>query len=132
VAVLFDTSVLIGGEKLELGGVFDEEILVSAVSIAELAYGLGIGDPEERRVRDERLAQALVIYEIVPFGIEEAKLYGVLADLVRVSGRDPRPRRMDLQIAATAAAARIPLVTANPRDVSGLQRILDVIPVSPR
>jgi predicted nucleic acid-binding protein len=130
VTVLFDTSVLVGGEHLDLGRLADEDVVVSAVSIAELAYGLGLGGPGERRSRDERFRRSLAAYEVLPFGVEEAKLYGVLADLVRAGGRDPRPRRMDLQIAATAVAARVALVTANPCDLVGLDRILDVIPVS--
>jgi predicted nucleic acid-binding protein len=130
VGVLFDTSILVGGENLDLTGVDDDdEVLVSAVSIAELAYGLGLGDATERGVRVARFDDALQAYEIVPFGVEEAKLYGVLADLVRASGRDPRPRRMDLQIAATAAAAHVPLITANPADFAGLERMVRVIPV---
>jgi predicted nucleic acid-binding protein len=67
-------------------------------------------------------------YEVMPFGVEEAKLYGVLATLVRVAGRNPRPRRPDLQIAATAASARLSLLTANPDDF-GVERLVDVVPV---
>jgi hypothetical protein len=45
----------------------------------------------------------LASYEIVPFGVEEAKFYGVLAELVRIAGatrapagsicRSPRPQQ---------------------------------------
>ena len=56
----------------------------------------------------------------LPFGVEEAKLYGVLATLVRAAGRNPRPRRLDLQIAATAASARLSLLTMNPDDFVGI------------
>jgi len=36
---------------------------------------------------------------------------------------------MDLQIAATAAAARVPLLTTNPADFAGLERLVTVTPV---
>jgi hypothetical protein len=36
---------------------------------------------------------------------------------------------MDLQIAATAAAARLPLLTTNPGDFIGIAALVDVVPV---
>ncbi|GAA1829665.1 hypothetical protein GCM10009836_04450 [Pseudonocardia ailaonensis] len=128
--VLFDTSVLIDGEGLDLSSVEAEVILISAISIGELAYGLGRGTPDEQRVRVTRFRRLVEGYEILPFNVEEAKLYGVLSDLLRAAGRNPRPRRLDLQIAATAAVARVPIVTANPRDFEGLERLVEVVPVS--
>lgn len=71
-------------------------------------------------------------FEIIPFGVEEAKLYGALAPLVRTAGRNPRPRRMDLQIAATAAAAHVPLLTTNIDDFVGLERLVTAYPVKRR
>ncbi|WP_235078995.1 hypothetical protein [Amycolatopsis orientalis] len=54
-------------------------------------------------------------------------MYGTAAALVRQFGRDSRPLRMDLQIAATAAVQRIPLLTRNPKDFIGLDRLLTVV-----
>ena len=125
-AVLLDTSVVIDLEHVDRGEYADSAAVVSAITVAELAYGLRAPDQDARQVR---LRQVLTGYEILPFGVEEAKIYGVLADLVRASGRDPRPRRMDLQIAATAAAARLPLLTMNPRDLLGLAAMVDVVPI---
>ena len=71
--------------------------------LGELAYGIGNGD---RYAREQRLRRVHISHEIVPPGVEEAKFYGVLADLVRIAGRNPRPRRLDLQIAATAGAGQ--------------------------
>ena len=45
-------------------------------------------------------------FDVLPFDVDTADHYGALAALVRASGRNPRPRRMDLQIAATLADAR--------------------------
>jgi predicted nucleic acid-binding protein len=125
-AALYDTSVVIDVETVDLGAYAEGAAIVSAVTVAELAYG--VGDPAGE-ARSARLRQVLTGYEILPFGVEEAKIYGVLAALVRAAGRDPRPRRTDLQIAATAAAARLPLLTMNPRDLLGLDAMVDVVPI---
>ena len=124
---LYDTSVVIDVEDVDLGVYVDAAVVVSAVTIGELAYGVGAGD---RAARELRLRRVLADYEVAPFGVEEAKLYGVLAELVRIVGRNPRPRTLDLQIAATAAAARIPLLTMKPDDFIGIAPLVDVVPIS--
>lgn len=123
---LYDTSVENDVEDVDLGVYVDAAVVVSAVTIGELAYGVGAGD---RAARELRLRRILADYEVAPFGVEEAKLYGVLAELVRIAGRHPRPGRLDLQIAATAAAARIPLLTMNPDDFLGVAPLVDVVPI---
>ncbi len=129
-AVLLDTSVVIDVETVDRGEYADSAVVVSAVTVGELAYGIGIGSGTgDRDARELRLRRVLASYEIVPFGVEEAKFYGVLAELVRIAGRNPRPRRLDLQIAATAAAARLPLLTMNPDDFVGVGTLVDVVPI---
>jgi predicted nucleic acid-binding protein len=124
---LLDTCVLIDLERTELGVYEDAVLVASAISVGELAFGVDAGsDPEVRQIR---LRKVLASMEIIPFGVEEAKLYGVLATLVRAIGRNPRPRRLDLQIAATAAAARVPLLTHNADDFRGIDRLVDVVPM---
>lgn len=124
-AVLLDTSVIIDLEDLDHGRYTASVALVSAVTVGELAYGVDRGDDAGERAA--RLRRVVQDYEVLPFGVEEAKLYGVLATLVRAAGRNPRPRRLDLQIAATAAAARVPLLTCNPADFAGVERLVDVV-----
>ena len=117
---LLDTCVLIDLERTELGVYEDAVLVASAISVGELAFGVDMGsDPEARQIR---LRKVLASMEIIPFGVEEAKLYGVLATLVRAVGRNPRPRRLDVQIAATAAARRLPLLTHNADDFRGIGR----------
>lgn len=124
---LLDTCVLIDLERTELGVYEDAVLVASAISVGELAFGVDLGsDPDVRQIR---LRKVLASMEIIPFGVEEAKLYGVLATLVRAVGRNPRPRRLDLQIAATAAATRVPLLTHNADDFRGIDRLVDVVPV---
>jgi predicted nucleic acid-binding protein len=114
---VLDTGGLIDYEAVDLAGWAAGTVLVSAVTVGELAHGVDTGDAEQRARRRERL----------PFGVEEAKLHGALATVVRASGRDPRPRRLDLQIAATAAAARLPLLTTNPDDFVGTEALVEVV-----
>jgi predicted nucleic acid-binding protein len=126
-AVLLDTSIVIGAEELDLDEYRDRAAAVSAVTIGELAFGADLGpDPDARQAR---LRRVLTGYEVLPYGVEEAKLYGVLASLLRARGRNPRPRRLDLQIAATAAGARLPLLTCNPADFVGVAPLVDVVVV---
>lgn len=127
--VLLDTSVLIDIDALDLSRHRDATAVVSAISVGELAYGLDVVAGAEAEARARRFGEVLLAYEVLRFGVEEAKLYGAMASLVRTAGRNPRPRRLDLQIAATAAAARIPVLTCNPDDFVGVERLVDVVPV---
>jgi predicted nucleic acid-binding protein len=127
--VLLDTSTIIDLDHLEFGELSVTPALISTVSVAELGFGLDVDDPVERAARTERYYGILDQFRIVPFDVLAAKKYAVLASLVRKSGRNPRPRRMDLQIAATAVAYGVPLLTGNPKDFAGLERILDVVGV---
>ncbi|HKS48138.1 MAG TPA: type II toxin-antitoxin system VapC family toxin [Amycolatopsis sp.] len=127
--MLLDTCVLIDLEQIDLSQVANATALVSAVTMGELGYGLDTNDPVERAVRSERYYETLNRFDVLPFDTSAAKLYGTMAALVRQAGRDPRPRRLDLQIAATAAANSLPLVTSNGKDFVGLERVLQVIEV---
>jgi predicted nucleic acid-binding protein len=127
--VLLDTSVVIELGRVELGGYADAEPVVSAVTIAELAFGLDLDDPIERNARTERYYAVLDQVRVLPFDTAAAKLYGTMASLVRRAGRNPRPRRLDLQIAATAGAHALPLLTRNGKDFGGLERLLHVVAV---
>lgn len=125
--VLLDTSVIIDLDHIDLADLEDVPFSVSAVSIAELAYGLDIDDPIRRRARTDRFYAVLADFDVLPFDVEAAKVYGVLAGLVRRAGRNPRPRRLDLQIAATASANGMALLTRNPNDFTGLDPVVQVL-----
>ncbi|HVK23740.1 MAG TPA: type II toxin-antitoxin system VapC family toxin [Actinokineospora sp.] len=127
--LLLDTSVIIDLDRLDLGDRASATGFVSAVTIGELAYGLDVDDPIERAVRADRYYATLDQFDVLAFDLPAAKLYGTMAALVRRSGRNPRPRRMDLQIAATAAAHGLPLLTRNIADFHGLERVVDVVAV---
>jgi len=127
--VLLDTSVVIAPPPDDPAAVADA-VSVSAITVAELHYGLGTAaDPVEQHRRRERLRLVTDTYDVLPFDVEAAETYGLLANLVRGAGSDPRPRRLDLLIAATAVRHGVPLATRNAADFRHLDRVLSVVPV---
>ncbi|MBQ0986006.1 type II toxin-antitoxin system VapC family toxin [Streptomyces sp. F63] len=126
---LLDTCVvidlpLIARERLPL------EAAVSSVVLAELAQGVAMtGDPVEILARAERLADTEAAFTAIPFDREAARRFGTLVALTIKTQRTPRPRRMDLMIAATAAAQGLPLYTRNADDFRGLEQAVEIIPV---
>ncbi|MEU3220699.1 type II toxin-antitoxin system VapC family toxin [Streptomyces sp. NPDC006971] len=106
------------------------EMAVPALVLAELAQGVAMAkDPVDMMARAQRLADVEADFDAVPFGREAARRYGTLVALVVKSGRNPRPRRVDLMIAAVAAAEGLPLYTRNPDDFKDLERGVEVVTV---
>lgn len=127
--VLLDTSVIIDPPPRGTAS-FADLVSVSAVTVGELHYGVGASmDPVEQLHRRQRLRLVLDTYEVLPFDAEVAEFYGLLANVVRQAGRNPRPRRMDLLIAATAVRHGLSLATRNGADLRHLERVLTVIDV---
>lgn len=123
---LLDTSVVIDFPAPQVAEVADE-VAVSAVTIAELQYGVAAAtDPLTQMFRRRRVQATLDRFEVLSFDVTTAEYYGALASLVRQPGRNPRPRRMDLQIAATAARHGLTLLTRNGSDFTGLESALAV------
>ncbi len=124
---LLDTSVVIDFPAARVAEVADE-VAVSAVTIGELQYGVTAAvDPLAQMHRRRRVQAALDRFEVLSFDVTTAEYYGTLAALVRQYGRNPRPRRMDLQIAATAARHGLTLLTRNGADFAGLESALTVV-----
>ncbi len=123
--ILLDTSAVIN-PPAELPGVTMS--FVSSVTLAELAAGVHTArTATERAWRLSRLQALENTIETLPFGGAAARAYGELYALVIDAGRNPRPRRLGLQIAATAAAHGLVLVTRNPNDFIGLDSVVQVI-----
>ena len=125
---LLDTSAVIAPSRVRRDELTEGLPVVSAVTVAELSFGLDVDDPIERRARTDRFYALVDDVEILAFGLGPARVYGTLAALVRRSGRNPRPRRLDLMIAATAAHHGLPLVTLDPDDFAGLDAVVTVLP----
>lgn len=75
------------------------------------------------------LGTAIVDFDPLPFDGETAARYGTLVALTIEAKRDPRPRRLDLMIAAIASAHNLPLFTRNIDDFADLEGMVTVIPV---
>lgn len=130
---LLDTSILIDPPTAPQLGQHADELAVSVITIAELQYGItAAADPLEQTRRRQRIHAVLDQFDVLPFDISTAEYYGALATLVRQHGRNPRPRRMDLQIAATAARHDLKLLTRNGDDFTGLETAITVIDLSHR
>lgn len=128
---IIDTSVVIDLARIaadDLPG----EIAVTAITLAELAAGpLAATDPVERARRQDRLQRIEATFQALPFDVAAARAYGRIYGAVIAAGRRPRGRQVDLLIAATALAARLPLYTCDPDDFSHLDE-LEVVAVTPR
>jgi predicted nucleic acid-binding protein len=115
VRAVLDTSVLIGGDALADG----VEAAISAVSIAELHFGLLVArDDEERALRATRLGLVEARFpDPLPVDDRVAREWGRLQAAVVQRGGQPRRRQSDLAIAATANVHDAVVITRNPSDL---------------
>jgi predicted nucleic acid-binding protein len=122
VRVLLDTSVLISDQDPG-----DVEAAISAASLAELHFGVLVAtDEEERARRTRRLGLIESAFDPLPIDADVAREWGRLAAAVSRRGGRPRRRAIDLAIAATASAHKIPLLTHNVRDFRAIDDQLEI------
>ena len=124
---LVDTSVIIDLERLDPSELPDE-IVVSAITLAELAAGPhATDDPDERARRQDRLQRTETTFDPLPFDDAAARAYGRVYASVATAGRKARGRRaVDLLLAASALGCGLPLFTRNPDDFAGLDDLIDL------
>lgn len=126
---LADTNILILLEWLSTEHL-PVDMLISSVTLAELAAGVhSADDAGERARRIARLQRTEAVFDPLPFDAEAARQYGIIAGELISFGRKPRGRVADLMIASVAAANRLPVFTTNPDDFRGLDGVVPVIPV---
>jgi len=128
---LLDTSVLIDPDEIDAKRL-PNEVAISSLSLAELASGPhATSDADERGRRQDRLQRAEATFDALPFDRDAARAYGrVFAAVVAAQGRKARgSRAVDLLIAATAVASRLPLYTRNPNDFRGVEQLLEIVTV---
>jgi predicted nucleic acid-binding protein len=103
---------------------------LTAVTFAELHQGVAMAkDAAARAARTEKLGAAIVEFEPLPFDGQAAARFGTLVALTLEANRDPRPRRLDLMIAAIASARGLPLYTRNAEDFAGLDGMVQIVEV---
>lgn len=103
---------------------------LTAVTLAELQQGVAMAkDPVARSARMEKLGSAVADFDPLPFDGDAASRYGTLVSLTLAADRNPRPRRLDLMIAAIASVHGLPLFTRNAEDFKGLESSMTVVAV---
>jgi predicted nucleic acid-binding protein len=103
---------------------------ITAITMAELHQGLAMAKSAAvRAARTEKLGAAIVDFAPLPFDGDAAARYGTLVALTLEANRDPRPRRMDLMIAAIASSRDLPLYTRNADDFRGLGDMVEVVAI---
>jgi predicted nucleic acid-binding protein len=128
--VLIDTSVAVCLNETEFPRLLPW-LAASTLTVAELARGphRALDELEmERRRRHLRQVESKI--ELLPFDLRCARAYGLVSAAVEQAGRKARgSRSIDLMIAATAFAYYLPLYTLNPKDVRGLEDLIEIIDV---
>jgi predicted nucleic acid-binding protein len=127
--VLLDTSVVIDYPADSVAA-HAATAAVSTITLAELAHGLHTSDAVVNAAREQRYHWIRSTFDPVPFDADAARTYGALCATVRATGRDPKPRRFDLLIAAVAVVLQIPILTRNENDFHRIHSSLTVVPVS--
>ncbi len=103
---------------------------ITAITLAELNQGVAMAeDAATRAARSEQLGAAVVDFDPLPFDEDAATRYATLVALAMAAKPDPKPRRMDLLIAAIASARGLPLYTRNGKDFRGLESMLEVVAI---
>ena len=126
--VLLDTSVVID-YPAEAVAAHAGAAAISTITLAELSYGLHTTDPLLNAAREQRYHWIVNTFDPIPLDTNAARIYGALCANVRAAGRDPKPRRFDILIAAVAVALEIPLITRNAADFRGIHQALRIIAV---
>jgi predicted nucleic acid-binding protein len=128
---LIDTSVAVDIRNLD-AAMFPTKVAISALTLGELATGPHAASDELTRARRQSHLQFVETnLEALPFESSCARAYGVLYAAVHRIGRKPRGgRAVDLMIAATALAHDLTLYTRNPKDLRGLEDLIEIVDVS--
>jgi len=113
--LILDTGVLIASERGR-GGIAevitdDDDLVIAAVTVAELRTGIELAADTHRARRAEFLVQVLEILPVEPYDVATAEAHGRLLAHVHRTGT-PRGAH-DLLIAATAVATRRTILTTD-------------------
>jgi len=113
--LILDTGVLIGWERSSTGIdealAADDDIVIAAVSVAELHAGIALASARTRPSRAEFLVGVLELFPVEPYDLATAEAHGTLLAYAHRQGA--ARGAIDLMIAATAVANRRLLVTTD-------------------
>jgi predicted nucleic acid-binding protein len=126
---LIDTNVVVHLARIDPSQLPDE-LVISAVTLAELSAGPHYADDAAERARRTSVLQhAEAAFEPLPFDTGAARAFGLVSAAVLAAGRKPRRRLADLMIASIAVVNRLPIYTTNPDDFLGLGELARVVAV---
>jgi tRNA(fMet)-specific endonuclease VapC len=128
--LIVDTSVLVASERGRTGLMDvvaeDDDLVIAAITVAELRTGIELATARHRAARAEFLVKVLETMPVEPYDLATAEVHGRLLAHVHRSGT--KRGAHDLMIAATAVATkRIVLTTdrsANFHDLPGVECIV--------
>jgi predicted nucleic acid-binding protein len=127
---LLGTSVAVALGELPLDRLPDN-MAISTLTLAELTVGpYVVRDDLGRARRQNRLQLFESGIDALPFDPGCARAYGSVYVATTAVGRKARGSRVvDLMIAATALAHDLPLYTLNPKDLHGLEDLIEIVDV---
>ena len=113
--LILDTTVLVAAERsrahLDTVIADDDDVVIAAISAAELLAGVHLADGANRARRSSFVEAVLAAVPVEDYDLDVARAHADLLAHVRRAGR-PRGAH-DLLIAATAAATRRTIVSAD-------------------
>ena len=96
-----------------------QDIKISSISIAELEYG--VSKSGRRDKNRSALLDFLSPFEIIPFDVRDAQIYGIIRAELELQGEPIGP--YDLQLAAQAIARGYVFVTNNTAEFSRIKKL---------
>jgi tRNA(fMet)-specific endonuclease VapC len=128
--LIVDTGVLIDTERgsRNLGDVVsaDDDLVIAAVTVAELRTGVELAGVHQKQARTDFLLRVLETLPVEPYDLASAEAHGRL--LAHIHRNGTRRGAHDLIIAATAVATRRTILTtdrnARFQDLPGVDCIL--------
>ena len=129
--IMLDTNVVVAflnGDKSVLKRIRGDvdEIALSTLVLAELDYGAKASQRAKENL--ENLYRLVDIWQIIPFDLECAKIFGTIKSKLRSLGKPTG--EMDGLIAATAMAHKAALVTADKKHFENIEGLkLEVWPI---
>lgn len=105
---------------------------MSALTLAELTVGPAVAvSVKDRNRRAQRLRRVETSLEVLDFDAGCARSYVGIYEAVLKAGRKARgSQAVDLMIAATARAHRLPLYTLNSVELRGLDDLIEIVDLS--